>query len=39
MNKNKAIQNPENTCFNCLKETIVHICPMCGKRLEVEYDG
>ena len=24
MNKNKAIQNPENTCFNCLKETIVH---------------
>lgn len=24
MNKNKAIQNPENTCFNCLKETIVN---------------
>ena len=24
MNKNKAVQNPENTCFNCLKETVVH---------------
>lgn len=24
MDNNKAIQNPENTCFNCLKETIVH---------------
>jgi hypothetical protein len=24
MNENKAIQNPENICFNCLKETIVH---------------
>ena len=24
MNPNQAIQNPENVCFNCLKETIVH---------------
>jgi hypothetical protein len=24
MNPNKAIQNPENICFNCLKETAVH---------------
>jgi len=24
MDKNKAVQNPENTCFNCLKETVVH---------------
>lgn len=24
MNPNKAIQNPENICFNCLKETTVH---------------
>jgi len=24
MDENKAIQNPENICFNCLKETIVH---------------
>ena len=24
MDNNKAIQNPENTCFNCLKETVVH---------------
>jgi hypothetical protein len=24
MDENKAIQNPENTCFNCLKETAIH---------------
>ncbi len=24
MDKNKAIQNPENVCFNCLKETNIH---------------
>ena len=24
MDNNKAIQNPENICFNCLKETIVY---------------
>jgi len=24
MNQNKAIQNPENVCFNCLKETTVN---------------
>lgn len=24
MDNNKAIQNPENVCFNCLKETTVH---------------
>lgn len=24
MNPNQAIQNSENVCFNCLKETIVH---------------
>ncbi len=24
MDNNKAIQNPENICFNCLKETAIH---------------
>ncbi len=24
MDENKAVQNPENTCFNCLKEAAIH---------------